>query len=72
MFFGVLPSCYNDIMADSQSQRSTFTTGDVLRKLRLTPGNEGDKESGEENPDCTEQDAAAQGRLVTVAVNLTV
>ena len=59
-------------MADSQSQRSTFTTGDVLRKLRLTPGNEGDRESGEEHPDCTEHDAAAQGWLVTVTVNLTV
>ena len=57
-------------MAESQSQRSTFTTGDVLRKLRLATGNEGDRESGEENPDCTEQDAAAQGWLVTV--NLTV
>ena len=57
-------------MAESQSQRSTFTTGDVLRKLRLAPSNEGDRESGEEHPDCTEQDAAAQGWLVTV--NLTV
>ena len=58
-------------MVDSQSQRSTFTTGDVLRKLRLAPGNEGDRES-EEHPDCTEHDAAAQAWLVTVTVNLTV
>ena len=52
-------------MADSESQRSTFTTGDVLRKLRLTSGNEGDRESDKEHPDCTEQDAAAQGWLVS-------
>ena len=52
-------------MADSESQRSTFTTGDVLRKLRLASGNEGDRESDKEHPDCTEQDAAAQGWLVS-------